>query len=81
MIEKPLKPNKMTTTTKQKANPYRDMPPFVKSQFIARLLHAIQSSTICYEGAQEVIDLAVELGLFNGVKIGIELTAVENSEI
>ncbi len=71
----------MQTTTKQKANPYRDMPPFEKSQFIARLLHAIQSSTICYEGAQEVIDLGVELGLFNGVKIGIELTAVENADL
>ncbi len=70
-----------TMQTATKTNAYKEMPPFERSQFICKLLHAIQSSTICYEGAQEVIDLAVELGLFNGVKIGIELTAVENSEI
>ncbi len=69
----------MQTTTKE--NQYRQLTPFERSQFVAKLLHAIQSSIICYEGAQEVIDLGVELGLFNGVKIGIELTAVENADL
>lgn len=48
---------------------YLSLTPIEKVKFLGELIHCVQSDDFLFEAAGEIIELAKQKGIFNGVKI------------
>lgn len=48
---------------------YEAMTTIEKTEFVGKLLHSVQSSNELFDLGKEIINLGIEKGLFEGVKI------------
>lgn len=63
-----------------KQSTYSLLTPFERQEFLAKFIHCIKGSEVLYESAQEIIQFGYQFGMFKNVKIGLEVTTVENQE-
>ena len=63
------------------ATMYQNLLPKERQEFIGKIVHAIQSSNVCFYKAAELIDLGEYLKVFDGVTILPTENPLENESV